>query len=77
MADDRPVVIVYVVWHLESRLDYFFDAADIPSGTRFAEFMTEYAGSLPALLAIQTDSYASREWCRLEVLVTPTILQSL
>lgn len=54
--------------HEVARLDDFFDAADIPDGTRFAEFITECAGSLPALLAVQTDTYASREWCRLEVL---------
>lgn len=49
-------------------LDDFLDTADVPDGTRFAEFLTESAGSLPALLAIHTDAYASREWCRLEVL---------
>ncbi len=52
----------------EARLDEFFDAADIPDGARFAEFVTTAAGSQHALLAVQTDSYASREWCRLEVL---------
>ena len=50
------------------RLDEFFDARDIPDGARFADFLTAQAGSLSALLAVQTDSYASREWCRLEVL---------
>jgi hypothetical protein len=54
--------------HEVARLDDFFDAADIPDGSRFAEVVTQAAGSLPALLAIQTDTYASREWCRLEVL---------
>ncbi len=54
--------------HEVARLDDFFDAADIPDGTRFAEFIKECAGSLPALLAVHTDTYASREWCRLEVL---------
>jgi hypothetical protein len=54
--------------HEVARLDEFFDAADIPDGTRFAEFVSKCAGSLPALLAIQTDTYASREWCRIEVL---------
>jgi hypothetical protein len=54
--------------HEETKLDDFFDDADIPDGTRFAEFITQNAGSLPVLLAIQTDSYGSREWCRLEVL---------
>ncbi|HEY1964992.1 MAG TPA: toll/interleukin-1 receptor domain-containing protein [Acidobacteriaceae bacterium] len=51
-----------------ARLEEFFDATDIPNGTRFAELLKEQAGSLSALLAIQTDSYASREWCRLELL---------
>lgn len=51
-----------------ARLEEFFDATDIPDGTRFAEYLTERAERLPALLAIQTDTYASREWCRLEVL---------
>ncbi len=51
-----------------ARLEDFFDAADIPDGKRFAELLKGQAGSLSALLAIQTDSYASREWCRLEVL---------
>ena len=51
-----------------AHLDEFFDAADIPDGTRFSEFLIGCAGSLPCLLAVQTDTYASREWCRLEVL---------
>lgn len=51
-----------------ARLDEFFDATDIPDGTPFAEFLTEQAAQLPALLAVHTDTYASREWCRLEVL---------
>jgi hypothetical protein len=54
--------------HEIARLDDFFDTSDIPDGTRFAEYVTEFAGSLPALLAVQTDTYGSREWCRLEVL---------
>jgi hypothetical protein len=54
--------------HEVAGLDDFFDAADIPSGSRLAEEITSAVGTVPALLAIQTDSYASREWCRLEVL---------
>jgi hypothetical protein len=54
--------------HEHTKLDDFFDAADIPDGARFAEFITKSAGSLPVLLAVQTDGYGSREWCRLEVL---------
>jgi hypothetical protein len=54
--------------HEVARLDDFFDTTDVPDGARFAELLREQAGCLPALLAIQTDTYASREWCRLEVL---------
>ena len=54
--------------HEQTKLGDFFDATDIPDGARFAEFITENAGSLPVLLAIQTDTYGSRDWCRLEVL---------
>lgn len=54
--------------HEHTKLDDFFDATDIPDGARFAEFITKSAGSLPVLLAVQTDAYGSREWCRLEVL---------
>lgn len=67
---DGAVIAQSVRRHLreEDRLDDFFDEADIPDGTGFARFLQESAGSAHALLAIQTDSYASREWCRLEVL---------
>ena len=54
--------------HERTKLDDFFDATDVPDGARFAEFITGNAGSLPVLLAIQTDIYGSRDWCRLEVL---------
>ena len=54
--------------HEHTKLDDFFDATDIPDGARFAEFITKSAGSVPVLLAVQTDHYGSREWCRLEVL---------
>ena len=54
--------------HATAMLDDFFDTADIPDGARFAEVLMRNSGALPVLLAIQTDSYASREWCRLEVL---------
>jgi TIR domain len=52
----------------DAGLNEFFDASYIPDGAKFAEVITEAAGSLPALLAVQTDTYASRQWCRLEVL---------
>jgi hypothetical protein len=54
--------------HEVANLNDFFDAADVPDGSRFAEFIKGCVGSLPCLLVVQTDTYASREWCRLEVL---------
>ena len=54
--------------HEIAGLDDFFDAADVSYGSPLAEEITRAAGNAFALLAIQTDSYASREWCRLEVL---------
>lgn len=51
-----------------ARLDGFFDALDIPDGEPFAEFLIHNVARLPVVLAIETDSYASRDWCRLEVL---------
>ena len=67
---DGPEITTAVRRHLHehTKLDDFFDAANIPDGARFAEFITKSAGSLPVLLAVQTDAYGSREWCRLEVL---------
>ena len=49
-------------------MDDFFDEADIPDGIPFADFLQRSVGGISILLAIHTDTYASREWCRLEVL---------
>lgn len=67
---DGLVITTTVRRHLHevANLDDFFDAADVPDGTRFAEFIKRCAGAVPAILVVQTDTYASREWCRLEVL---------
>ena len=37
-------------------------------GLPFADFLQQSVEDIPILLAIQTDTYGSREWCRLEVL---------
>ena len=52
----------------EALLDDFFDEADIPDGSRFAEFVHSSVEAAPILVALHTDAYSSREWCRLEVL---------
>ena len=53
--------------HDHSPLDTFFDVADIPPGLPFADVLLERIGS-GAVLAVHTDSYSSREWCRREVI---------
>lgn len=59
--------------HIRDRLheghdyDSFFDIHDIPTGTRFDEVIPVKVRS-SAVVAIHTDAYSSREWCRREVL---------
>jgi len=45
----------------------FFDATNIPSGLNFDEVLEHYV-RVSAVIAVQTDSYASREWCRREII---------
>ena len=69
-SDDYGVRIAELVrdWlHKNSQLSSFFDIHDIPPGRRFSSVILE-AISAGVLLAVQTDTYSSREWCRREVL---------
>jgi hypothetical protein len=54
--------------HRHGPLQTFFDANDIAPGARFAQEIQAHIES-SALIVIQTDAYASREWCRREVLI--------
>lgn len=51
----------------ETKLSSFFDANDIANGY---DFEKEIAGGVKnsALVVFQTDEYATREWCRIEVI---------
>lgn len=49
------------------QLKAFFDANDIPYGSNFGEAIKK-AEKESALVVFQSDSYAEREWCRIEVL---------
>ncbi len=51
-----------------SGLDSFFDASDIPPGTDFEKIIIDNVQN-SAFLAIQTDVYSSRVWCRRELLL--------
>ena len=55
--------------HAHSPLESFFDVYDIPPGLSFADVLLHQIGA-GAVLAIHTDSYSSREWCRREVIET-------
>lgn len=49
----------------------FYDAQDLPDGTTFGSELRRAAAE-NVLLAIRTDSFASRDWCRTEALVAKT-----
>jgi hypothetical protein len=48
-------------------LDSFFDVHDIPAGLRFNKVILQKV-KVSAVVAIHTDSYSSREWCRREII---------
>lgn len=52
----------------DTKLKSFFDATDIQNLHEWAKVLEEGVDS-SILLAIQTDKYSSREWCRKEVLL--------
>jgi hypothetical protein len=51
-----------------SGVDKFFDAQDLLEGELWDDAIRKTASERNVLLAIRTDAYASREWCRTEVL---------
>jgi hypothetical protein len=48
-------------------LNSFFDVRDIPTGTRFDRVLLAQV-RVSAVVAIHTDSFSSREWCRREII---------
>ena len=53
--------------HTHSPLDSFFDVYDIPPGLSFGDVLLHQIGA-GAVVAVHTDSYSSREWCRREII---------
>jgi TIR domain len=53
--------------HAGHGLSSFFDVHDIPAGLRFHKVLLQQV-RVSAMVAIHTDSYSSREWCRREVI---------
>lgn len=58
---------VYGFLSSDTKLASFFDVHDILDGYRFSEQIKENVRQ-SALLVLFTDTYSSREWCRIEVL---------
>ena len=66
--DGTPVASAIRDWiHQNTALDSFMDVHDIPPGLSFEAVIDESIGT-GVLVAIHTDSYSSREWCRREVI---------
>ena len=67
--DHEPRVVKTLLGHLTATQPEktWFDSGDISSGSRFAHEIAKGVKDA-ALLAIVTDSYSSRSWCRKEVL---------
>lgn len=53
--------------HAGHGLSSFFDVHDIPAGLRFQKVLLQQV-RMSAVVAIHTDSYSSREWCRREII---------
>lgn len=53
--------------HAGHGLSSFFDVHDIPAGLRFNTVLLHQV-RVSAMVAIHTDSYSSREWCRRELI---------
>ena len=51
----------------DTKLNSFFDVHDILDGYKFGEQIKKHAGNC-SLLILFTDSYSTREWCRIEAL---------
>lgn len=51
----------------DTKLNSFFDVNDILDGYKFGDQIKAHAGS-SSLLILFTDTYSSREWCRIEAL---------
>ena len=62
-----------IAWAIEdflarnTALSQFFDVRDIPAGLPFPVVLERYV-QRSAVVAIYTDSYSSREWCRREII---------
>lgn len=67
-ADGQRIALAIRDWlHQAQALASFFDVRDIPAGVRFDKVILLQV-RVSAVIAIHTDSYSSREWCRREII---------
>ncbi len=57
--------------HEKHALSSFLDVHDIPAGLRFDKVLNHRVKS-SAMIAIHSDSFSSREWCRREIILAKT-----
>ncbi|WP_232505041.1 toll/interleukin-1 receptor domain-containing protein [Rubrivivax gelatinosus] len=66
-AGERVARLIRDRLHAGHGLASFFDVHDIPAGLRFHKVLLQQV-RVSAMVAIHTDTYSSREWCRKEVI---------
>lgn len=64
---ERIAKVVRNALHDGQGFSSFFDVKDIPTGTRFDRVLLAQV-RVSAVVAIHTDSFSSREWCRREII---------
>lgn len=64
---ERLAVAIRERLHSSQGLVSFFDVRDIPAGLRFHKVLLHEV-RVSAMVAIHTDSYSTREWCRRELI---------
>lgn len=64
---ERIAKVVRDALHDGQGFGSFFDVKDIPTGTRFDRVLLAQV-RVSAVVAIHTDSFSSREWCRREII---------
>ncbi len=70
-GEDGPVGAI-LKHFADGRVDSWYDAKDIRAGENFAARIESGVDRASALIAVITDSFASREWCRKEILFAKT-----
>ncbi|WP_029077501.1 toll/interleukin-1 receptor domain-containing protein [Bradyrhizobium sp. th.b2] len=66
-GDGTAIALQFRKFVQDGGYDAFFDVFDIPIGLRFNKVLLEKV-KVSAVVAIHTDSYSSREWCRREMI---------